>query len=49
MTKVKGPNGVVFNWPAELVESLVRDGSHELVKETPVVKVQPKAEPKSSK
>ena len=47
MTKVKGPNGVVFNWSAELVESLVRDGSHELVKDAP--KVQPKADPKSSK
>lgn len=49
MTKVKGPNGIVFNFPADVADGLLQSDDYALVKETPVVKAQPKAEPKSSK
>lgn len=31
MALVKGPNGLVYDWPEALVASLVLDGSHERV------------------
>lgn len=39
MALVKGPNGLVYDWPEALVVSLVLDGSHERVE-------RPKAAPK---
>lgn len=47
--RVKGPNGLVYNLPQAVAESLVRDGSCEEVKAAPVAEKKSDAKPSVKK